>query len=173
MRLLTAVVLGSALSWSASGQTYSISTFAGGGLPVNIPGTSASLDVNVPQYVAADQTGNLYFVDQNAVLRWDATTAVLTVVAGNGTPGFSGDNGPATSAQLNGPSGVAVDSAGNLYIADTGNQCIRKVANKVISTLAGTGAAGFSGDNGPAASAQLAYPGAIAVDSAGNLYIAD
>ena len=122
MRLLTAVLLTSVMSWSASGQTYTISTFAGGALPVNIPGTSASLDVDVPQFVAADQTGNVFFVDQNTVLRLDATTGVLTLVAGNGTPGFSGDNGPPTSAQLANPQGVAVDSAGNLYIADTNNQ---------------------------------------------------
>ncbi len=83
---------------------------------------------------------------------------MITTVAGNGTPGFSGDNGPATSAQLYGPSAVAVDSAGNLYIADTVNNRIRKVSNGVITTVAGNGTAGFSGDNGPATSAQLAFP---------------
>ena len=97
----------------------------------------------------------------------------MTLVAGNGTPGCSGDNGPATSAQLDYPSGVAVDSAGNLYIADTYNHRIRKVSNGVITTVAGNGTAGFSGDNGPATSAQLNYPAGVAVDSAGNLYIAD
>jgi uncharacterized protein (TIGR03437 family) len=173
MRRLPAILLTSIMSWSAAGQTHTISTFAGGGLPVNIPGRSASLDVNAPQFVAADQTGNVYFVDQNSVLRLDATTGVLTLAAGNGTPGFSGDNGPATSAQLDGPSGVAVDSAGNLYIADTNNQCIRKVSNGVITTVAGNGMRGFSGDNGPATSAQLDHPYGLAVDSAGNLYVAD
>ena len=83
---------------------------------------------------------------------------VITTVAGNGTRGFSGDNGPATSAQLYGPSGVAVDSAGNLYIADSGNNRIRKVSNGVITTVAGNGTGGFSGDNGPAISAQLDRP---------------
>ena len=124
-------------------------------------------------YVAADRAGNVFFVDQNTVLRLDAATGILTLVAGNGTPGFSGDNGPATSAQLNGPAGVAVDSAGNLYIADTGNHRIRKVSNGVITTVAGNGTPGFSGDNGPATSAQLYNPVGVAVDSAGNLYIAD
>ena len=80
---------------------------------------------------------------------------MITTVAGNGTPGFSGDNGPATSAQLNDPYGVAVDSAGNLYIADTDNNRIRKVSNGVITTVAGNGTPGYSGDNGPATSAQL------------------
>ena len=103
MRLLPAVLLASLASGSAFGQTYTISTFAGGALPVNIPGMSASLDRGVPQAVASDGTGNLFFVDQNSVLRLDAKTGVLTLVAGNGTTGFSGDNGQATSAQLNIP----------------------------------------------------------------------
>jgi len=83
---------------------------------------------------------------------------VISTVAGSGTQGFSGDNGPATSAQLNGPSGVAVDSAGNLYIADYLNVRIRKVSNGVITTVAGNGTQWFGGDNGPATSAQLWYP---------------
>ena len=173
MRLLHAVLLASLALYSVFGQTYTISTFAGGALPVNIPGTSASLGFGVPQYIAADPAGHVFFVDQNTVLRLDAATGILTLVAGNGTTGFSGDNGPATSAQLYVPGGVAVDSAGNLYIADTFNQRIRKVSNGVISTVAGNGTPGFSGDNGPATSAQLNSPLGVAVDSAGNLYIAD
>ena len=171
MRLLPAVLLASVLSWSAWGQTYTISTFAGGALPVNIPGTSASLGPFPPQYIAADRAGNVFFANQSTVLRLDARTGLLTLVAGNGTTGFSGDNGPATSAQLAYPSGVAVDSAGNVYIADTTNQRIRKVSNGVITTVAGGGAS--FGDNGPATSAQLNTPTGVAVDSAGNLYIAD
>src|SRR5438067_480277 len=103
MRVLPAVLLASIISYSAFGQTYTISTFAGGGLPVNIPGTSASLGRNVPQFIAADPAGNVFFVDQNTVLRLNVTTGTLTLVAGNGTTGFSGDNGLATSAQLNDP----------------------------------------------------------------------
>ena len=160
-------------SCSAWGQTYTISTFAGGGLPVNIPGTSASLGYDVPQSIAADRAGNVFFADQNTVLRLDATTGVLTLVAGNGTPGFSGDNGPATSAQLANPEGLAVDSAGNLFIADAYNYRIRKVSNGVITTVAGNGTPGFSGDNGPATSAQLDPGSGLAVDSAGNLFIAE
>jgi uncharacterized protein (TIGR03437 family) len=170
MRLLPASVLALAVSSLASGQTYTISTFAGGGLPVNIPGTTASLS---PGHVAADPAGNLFFVDQNTVLRLDAATGILTQAAGNGTTGFSGDNGPATSAQLYFPTGVAVDSAGNLYIADTDNNRIRKVSNGVITTVVGNGFGGFSGDIGAATSARLANPVGVAVDSAGNLYIAD
>ena len=94
-------------------------------------------------------------------------------MAGNWTRGFCGDNGPATSAQLNQPTAVAVDSAGNLYIADMGNNRIRKISNGVITTVAGNGTAGFSGDNGPATSAGLSIPFGVAVDSAGNVYIAD
>jgi len=100
-------------------------------LQVNIPGKSASLGPNPPQYIAADGAGNVFFAFENTVLRLDGTTGILTLAAGNGTTGFSGDNGPATSAQLNGPAGVAVDSAGNLYIADTGNNRIRKGASRL------------------------------------------
>jgi sugar lactone lactonase YvrE len=98
---------------------------------------------------------------------------LFPVIAGNGTPGYSGDNGPATSAELSFPFGVTVDGAGNLYIADTGNCRIRKVdANGIISTVAGNGLCGYNGDNIAATSAGL-DPYGVAVDSAGNLYIAD
>src|SRR5262249_4910657 len=102
---------------------------------------------------------------------------ILSTVAGNGSPGYSGDGGPATAARLfaNGRvDGLAVDSAGNVYISDGGNHRVRKVGTGgIISTGAGNGAPGFSGDGGPATSASLQYPAGIAVDSAGNLYIAD
>jgi trimeric autotransporter adhesin len=164
-------------SCTTSAQTYTISTIAGGALPVNIAGTSASLDSDAPLAITADRSGNVFFVDQGAVLRLDAVSGLLTAVAGNGTTGFSGDNGSATSAQLNilqtAGAGLAVDSGGNLYISDAGNNRIRKVSNGIITTVAGNGAAGFSGDNGPATSAQLHDPVGLAVDSAGNLYLAD
>ncbi|HXB72405.1 MAG TPA: hypothetical protein VNY05_29475 [Candidatus Acidoferrales bacterium] len=161
------------MSWIASGQTYTISTVAGGALPVNIPGTSASLDI--PSSLAVDKTGNIFFADitEHVVLRLNAATGVLTLVAGNGAYGFSGDNGPAASAQLSQPRGVAVDSAGNLYIADSANHRIRKVSGGVITTVAGNGNFGFSGDNGPATGAQLYLPWGVAVDSTGSVYIAD
>ena len=169
----TVLVLLTVLCRSAWGQTYTISTFAGGGLPVNVPATSASVGPDVPQYIAADRAGNLFFVDHSAVLRLDAITGIATLVAGTGTPGFRGDNGPAANSQLGGPRGIAVDSAGNVYIADSYANRVRKVSNGVITTVAGNGTQGFSGDNGPATSAQLAQPFGLAVDSGGNLYIAD
>lgn len=104
---------------------------------------------------------------------------MITTVAGNGTAGFSGDNGPATSAQLNLqqsqwlPAGVAVDASGNIFIVDAGNQRIRKVSNGVITTIAGTGSPGYSGDGGPATSGQLNNPSSIAIDTAGKIYFSD
>jgi trimeric autotransporter adhesin len=109
MRTRAILILTTVLCCSAWGQTYTISTFAGGGLPVNIPATSASLGPDVPQYLAADRAGNLFFVAHSTVLRLDAVTGMVTLVAGNGTPGFSGDDGPAASAQVGGPRGLAVD----------------------------------------------------------------
>ena len=98
-----------------------------------------------------------------------------TTVAGNGGHGLSGDNNTATAAQLNNPMGVAVDPAGNIYIADTDNHAIRMidVSTSIITTVAGTGTQGYSGDGGLATSAQLHEPRAVAVDKAGNIYIAD
>ena len=175
MRPQIALLLTLITPWSVSSQTYTISTFAGCTVQVNIPGTSASL--SAPQAVAVDSTGNVFFVEQNAVVRLDATTGILTLVAGNGTAGFSGDNGPATSACLSDPSGVVLDAAGDIFIADTANNRIREVINGVITTVAGSGypgsAGGFSGDGGPATSAQLNNPYGAAVDSTGNIYIAD
>ena len=169
--LLRAVLLTIAVSTTVFGQAYNISTFAGGGLPVNVPGTFGSL--YGPLAVTADQAGNLFFVDQNDVLRLDASTGVLTLIAGNGTQGFSGDNGPASNAQLNHPQGIALDNAGNLYIADSNNNRIRRVAGGVIVTVAGNGIAGFSGDGAAAINAQLNQPAGVTVDANGNLFIAD
>jgi uncharacterized protein (TIGR03437 family) len=134
--------------------------------------------LNQPKGVAVDSARNLYIADTNNNRIRKVSNGVITTVAGSGAPGFSGDNGLAMNAALLQPAGVAVDSAGNLYIADTGNDRIRKVSNGVITTVAGIGAFGFQavgdiGDNGPAISARLASPAGVAVDFAGNLYIAD
>ena len=172
MRLLSIALLASIASCTVFAQTYTISTFAGGVLPINITGTSATLS-NGPQGAALDSAGRVLFLSQNAVLRWDPSTGLLTLVAGTGTGGYSGDNGAATNAQLNNPSGLALDSAGNIYIADSDNNRVRKVAGGIITTVAGDGLPGYGGDNGPATSARLDYPLGVAVDSAGNLYIAD
>ena len=134
-------------------------------------GLATGAAFNTPLGLALDAAGNLYIADlANARVR-KVSHGVITTVAGNGTLGFSGDGGPATSAQLSGPANVAVDFAGNLYIVDTGNQRIRKVSNGIITTVAGGGTS--LGDGGPATSASLYNPNAVAVDSAGNLYIAD
>jgi uncharacterized protein (TIGR03437 family) len=134
------------------------------------PATAAQIH---PGGVAVDGGGNLFIADGgNYRVRKVSPEGIITTVAGNGTSGFSGDGGRATSAQLNRPGSVAVDAAGNLFIADGGNQRIRKVSpSGIITTVAGNGTQGYFGDGGPATSAQL-VAGSLAVDSAGNLYIA-
>ncbi|MDM8522467.1 SBBP repeat-containing protein [Desulfococcaceae bacterium HSG8] len=139
------------------------------------PATNASL--NYPGGVAFDSAGNLFIADQwnHRIRKVDAITGNISTAAGNGTSGFGGDGGPATNASLNGPYGVAFDSAGNLFIADLSNHRIRKLDATTgnISTVAGDGTRGFGGDGGPATSASLYYPIGVAFDSAGNLFIAD
>ena len=134
--------------------------------------TSAEL---YPWGVALDPSGNLYIADgRNYRIRKVSTSGIITTVAGKGTKGFSGDGGPAGSAELGFTGGVALDSAGNIYIADGGNNRIRKVSTSgIITTVAGKGTKGFSGDGGPATSAELGSPSGVAVDSTGNIYIDD
>ncbi|MCW3121011.1 MAG: Leucinerich repeat protein-like protein [Flavipsychrobacter sp.] len=98
---------------------------------------------------------------------------IITTFAGNGTPAYGGDGGPAPSAKIYAPGGVCLDAAGNLYIADRNNQCIRKVTGGIISTIAGTGAIGYSGDGGPATNATFHDPIELTIDVAGNIYIGD
>ncbi len=172
LRLLITATLTCVLSYSAAPQTYMIQTVAGGGAPVNVPGTSASLPFN-PASVAMDGAGNVFIPDpfDAIVLRLDATTGILTMAAGTEMSGYSGDGGPATSARLSSPTVVALDSAGNLYIGDSNR--IRKVTNGTITTVAGNGTQGFSGDNGPAIDAAFYGISGLAADAAGNLYISD
>ncbi len=139
-------------------------------------GAATEARLRNPYDVALDTAGNLYIADRNnqRIRKVDASSGVITTVAGDGTAGFGGDGGPAAEAQLRNPQGVALDAAGNLYIADRNNHCIRKVdAAGVITTVAGDGTAGYSGDGGPATAAQLRNPRGVAVDGSGNLYIAD
>ena len=137
--------------------------------------TAAALDL--PTALALDDSGNLFVADTNnhRIRRVDGSTGVISTVAGNGTEAFAGDGGPATSASIDSPAGIAVDSGGNLYLADTHNGRIREVVagTGIISTLAGTGAFGFAGDSGSATSAALAWPRGITVDSSGNVFLAD
>jgi len=131
--------------------------------------------LNSPNGVAVDAAGNVYIADNdNERIRMVDLNGDISTIAGNGNPMFLGDNGPAASAQLD-PSDVVLDNAGNLYVCDRLNHRIRKInlSTKVITTVAGIGTPGHSGDNGPATGAQLKLPVSMTVDAAGNLYIAD
>jgi sugar lactone lactonase YvrE len=175
--LLYLFILAGAVSPAiTAGSAYGgdITTYAGPGLPVS-GAQAVSQAIDPPMGVAADGSGGFYVVSvyQNRVYRIGAD-GKLSVVAGLGTAGFSGDGGPATAARLYLPMHIALDGAGNLYISDTGNQRIRKVnPSGVISTVAGDGTAGFGGDAGPATAAKLRNPHGLAVDASGNLFIAD
>jgi uncharacterized protein (TIGR03437 family) len=179
-QFLTPLTLGVlSLGWSVNcawSQQYKISTYAGdetagyagdGGAP-----TSAELDL--PLGLAFDSSGNLYIADSfNQRIR-KISGGTITTVAGNGTGGYSGDTAAATSAELLAPAGVAVDSSGNLYIADTSNHVIRMVnTSGTITTFAGTNTGGYSGDGGAAIDAELDSPTSVAVDASGNVFIAD
>ncbi len=148
-----------------------IAAFSGDGGPA----TEAGL--NAPSGVALDRSGNIYIADgaNYRIRRVDAATGTITTVAGNGSYGFSGDGGPATAARMDFPYGLAVDGAGNLYVADGANNRIRRIdgTTGIITTVAGNGSKGYSGDGGPATSASLSWPSGVAVDGRGNLYIAD
>ena len=135
---------------------------------------STTVSAIMPAAVAYDSSGNLYIaVRAEHVVRRVDTLGQVTTIAGTGEQGFSGDGGQATAADLDSPSGVAVDGSGTVYIADSHNHRVRTVSNGVIATVAGTGIPGYSGDGGSATSAQLFEPTAISVDGTGNLYIAD
>jgi uncharacterized protein (TIGR03437 family) len=173
VRALLTFLLGGAAA--AYAQPYIISTIAGGVPPATpVAGVSASVS---PGGIAADKSGNVYFSSRNSIFKLD-TSGILTRVAGDSRAGFSGDGGPAANAELNTPKGLAVDSAGNLYIADSANGRVRRVSpGGIIATVAGsgqgTGYYGNWGDDGPATKAQLFVPTSLAVDSSGNLYISD
>jgi hypothetical protein len=140
-------------------------------------GLASAADLNGPHNVAIDAAGNIYIADMwnNCIRKVTASTGIITTVAGNGIASYSGDGGAATSAELYHPSGVALDTAGNIYIADYANNRIRKVtvSTNDISTVAGNGTAGYNGDGGSAISAELNTPYSVAVDTSGNIYISD
>ena len=138
-------------------------------------GAATSGRLYYPVGVAVDAAGNFFIADTgNNCIRQAATNGIITTVAGNGTNDYSGDGGAATNASLNSPGNVAVDAFGNLFVADGGNNRIRKVdANGIITTVAGNGNNDYSGDGGAATNASLSWPGGVAVDALGSLFVAD
>jgi uncharacterized protein (TIGR03437 family) len=172
-------------------QAQNVITTLAGSPHLFSPGSPAATTSIAPSRLIVGPNGDVYFGDRESNLVLKLTGGSLAVVAGNGIAGYSGDGGPATSASLNQPSGFAIDRGGNLYIADVRNARVRKVdTHGIITTVAGNGHAGFSGDGGPAVAASLGwnggttlgtngghvpaqYYGGIAVDSQGILYIAD
>lgn len=155
-----------------------ITTVAGTGTKASSAdgGLATAASLKSPEGVAVDSAGNIYIADlsDHRIRKVTAATGIISTVAGSGTSGFAGDNGPAIAAKISMPTGVAVDGSGNIYIADYFNQRIRKVAaNGTITTVAGNGTAGYNGNNGPATAANLNGPYDVAVDAGGNLYIAE
>ncbi len=159
--------------------THVITTVAGDGgtdsSGDNGPATAAA--VATPTAIAVDSAGDLFIAEGffNVIREVNAVSQVITTIAGTGAYGYGGDNGPATAAVLDGPFDIALDSAGDLFIADSANNRIREInaVNQVITTVAGTGSPGYSGNNGPATAATLHAPESIALDSGGDLFIAD
>jgi sugar lactone lactonase YvrE len=158
---------GRGMLWTAAGN--GTASYPGDG------GWSTAAGLSQPYGVAFDASGNAYVTDASLhAIRRISPAGVITTVAGTGTAGFAGDGGPATAAQLNTPVRTAVTADGTLYVADSGNHRIRKISpTGTISTVVGTGTAGFAGDGGPATAARLNRPFDVAVDSAGTLFIAD
>jgi len=154
-----------------------ISTVAGNGTQgySGDGGQAISAELYYPTGVAFDASNNMYIVDAyNNRIRMINTSGVITTIAGNGTAGYSGDGAAAISAELNGPSGIAILPSGELFIADAYNQRVRRVSNSgIITTVAGNGTQGFSGDGAQATAAKLFIPLGVAIDGASNLYIAD
>jgi DNA-binding beta-propeller fold protein YncE len=177
----SAVLLGAPFLPFPSSQAAGrrITTIAGNGVAgTAADGSSAdSAQINNPYGVVIGPDGGLYWADfgSNRVLRLDLKTRRITVIAGNATKGHSGDGGPAKSAQLSAPHEVRFDSKGNMYVAERDSHVVRHIDMKtqVITTLAGTGVAGYSGDGGPAAMAQLNQPHSIVLDKADNVFICD
>lgn len=213
-RLCMAIL--SCIIWASGSWAQTITTVAGGGASLGDGGPATSAQLNLPRRSFVDATGNIYIPDSanHRLRKVDATTGIITTIAGTGSAGFSGDGGPATSAQfsepnavyvsgngyvyisdrlngrvrvidpsgiistlasgLNAPSSVFSDGTSTIYVAETdGNRILSINAGGGVSTVAGTGAGGFSGDGGPATSATLNSPRGVSVDGAGNIYIAD
>lgn len=170
------------LAFAATPAAYSstaevITTFAGSHVAgySGDGGQAINAEMNNPGDVILDKQGNLYLTDtNNNVVRKISPSGIISTLVGTGKAGYSGDNGPAFSAELNSPTYLTFDANGNLYIADTGNNVVRKVTpSGIITTIAGNGKQGHEGNGGPATSAEFYAPVGLAVDSKGNLYISD
>ena len=153
-----------------------MSTVAGNGSTIYAGDGSGALATGISGTagIAVDGAGNIYYSDYgNSAIRKISTSGIVTTVTGNGTTGFSGDGGPATSAVINVAWGLAFDGAGNLYFADRYNSRIRKISTSgIITTVAGTGTTGYTGDGGPATAAEIGTPIDVTVDASGNIYFA-
>lgn len=160
-------------------ETGIITTIGGGGgdLGDNRPAIMANLSLQDTSGIALDRQGNIYFADDgnHRIRKIDIQTGIITTVAGNGRNGYSGDGGAATQASLNDPSGMTVDLAGNILIADSSNSVIRRVDARtgIITTIVGNGGFDFDGDGGPALEATLNFPTDVEVDQSGNIYVVD
>jgi hypothetical protein len=176
MKPLAVLAIAATFAAAAIAQPFTISTIAGA---VTQPLPALNAGISNPQAMAADTAGNIYFIANGAVYKLDETGGTVTHIAGMTASGYSGDGGPAISAQLDGPMALAIDPAGNLYIAEAGGH-IRKVGvDGIITTIAGNGVChggcftDGAGDGGPATSAELFFPWQIAADAAGNVYIGE
>src|SRR5579862_6869755 len=174
------IVLGLMLAAGAvTAQQYTISTVAGIGTVQGYygdTGAATSADLDFPFKVATDTKGNFYLADfYSFVVRMVSAAGIITDIAGNLTEGFQGDGGPADVAEISYVHGLAADSNGNVYFADTSNNRVRMITpvNDYIYTFAGNGVVGYLGDGGKAVNAELTFPAGIAVDSANNVFIAD
>ncbi len=139
-------------------------------------GLAISAKLDLPAQICTDKAGEIYFADAfNHVIRKITPSGTIVTVAGKGTPGFSGDNGPALDAEMKVPCGIAIDTFGNIYVSDGGNHRVRRIdkVTGIITTFAGTGTAGSDGDWGSATTAKIDGPSGLALDADGNLYISD
>lgn len=138
-------------------------------------GPASSADIWVPNDIKFDAAGNLFLAEPYKIRKITVSSGIITTVAGNGTAGYTGDGGPAVSAQINIPLGIALDAVGNIYFADSYNHMIRKVtvSSGIISSIVGNGAPGYAGDGGLATSAQMTSPRGVFVDAGNNIFIKD
>jgi hypothetical protein len=168
-------IIGDGIDADCDGNDGNIFTVAGGGNTIGDGGPATAAGVNAPLGASLDGDGNLFIADTyNHRIRQVNAAGIISTVAGNGTQGFTGDGGKATDAEFNLPSSVWADGEGDLFIADSHNQRIRKVdTSGIITTIAGNGEFGHDGDGGPGTSASLEYPVGITGDTKGNLFWSD